>query len=266
MKSDGNVLGIDVGWSTGRKTSAVCLLRWDSRFIDWEIRRFRATDSEREDVILRAVGGRALVAVAIDGPLRRGFDEIGHYRNAERILTHRAVRERIGKPGQSSSPNGRELNRQANRAAKLVDERCSVETTSSPVRIAPRAIMEAFPNAFLGLMTDCPEALLPKRKSDRYFKHLARRGHFKRFLADLLPGRELKSSPNSITNHEDRAAFACALTALSVAAEDFTAVGDDDGWIILPPRRHFAAWAWDALSVAERAGNKRGRLYCSTAS
>ena len=263
MKADGNVLEIDVGWSTRCKSSAVCLLHWNSRYVDWEVHRFRATDAEREDAIRRTADDRPLAAVAIDGPLRQGFGEIGHYRSAERLLTHRGVRERIGKPGQSSSPNGRKLNQQANQSAKLVDERCRVNTTSSPVRIASRAIVEAFPTTFLGVMIDSPEALCrPKPKSDRYFKHLAEVGHFDCFLADLLPDRMLTGSLDSIRNHDDRAAFACALTALCVAAQDFTAVGDnDDGWIVLPPRRHFAKWAWDAISRAAEADNKGGQLY-----
>ena len=41
----------------------------------------------------------------------------------------------------------------------------------------------------------------------------------------------------------------CALTALCVAMGDYTAVGDSlDGWIILPPKHWFAAWALKAIS------------------
>ncbi len=41
----------------------------------------------------------------------------------------------------------------------------------------------------------------------------------------------------------------CALTALCVAMCDYTAVGDSlDGWIILPPKHWFAAWALKAIS------------------
>ncbi len=267
VKSSGNVLGIDVGWSTRRKSSAVCLLHWNSRHVDWEMRRFLAVDTEREDAVLRTAADRQLAAVAIDGPLRPGFDEIGRYRSAERILTHRDVRQRIGKPGQSSSPNGCKLNQQANESAKLVDEQCRLTETFSPVRIASRAIAEAFPTSFLGVMIDRPESLSVPRsgsRSDRYFTYLAETGHLESFLADLLPDRTLKRSLGSIRNHDDRAAFVCALTALCFASEDFAAVGDDvDGWIILPPRRHFSKWAWDAVSLAARADNEGGQLYRS---
>jgi len=39
----------------------------------------------------------------------------------------------------------------------------------------------------------------------------------------------------------------CALTALSIAANDYTAVGDANGWIVLPPRDLIASWAWPLL-------------------
>lgn len=259
--ANGSVLGIDVGWSTRRKSSAVCLLHWDSRDIDWEIRRFRATEAEREEAIRQTAGDRVLAAVAIDGPLRWSFDEIGLYRSADRILTYKEIRERIGKPGQSSSPNGRKLNRQANFSAELVEKQCLVKTTSSPVRIASHAIVEAFPTSFLGVMIDRPEELCrPRHRSDRYFKHLAGTKHFDHFLDDLLPG--LRAAPaGSIKDHDDRAAFVCALTALCVAKQDFTAVGDrDDGWIVLPPKRHFARWAWEAICRAANAENEDGQF------
>ena len=37
-----------------------------------------------------------------------------------------------------------------------------------------------------------------------------------------------------------------ALTALCVAAGDFTTVGDENGWIILPPRAFIQRWAIDS--------------------
>jgi hypothetical protein len=53
---------------------------------------------------------------------------------------------------------------------------------------------------------------------------------------------------NLIVNHDDRAALVCALTSLSVATGDFVAVGDDNGWIILPPRRFIQSAQWTLLN------------------
>ena len=256
----GSVLGIDVGWSSRRKSSAACRLSWSCREVSWEIRRFRATDTERECAIRQVAAGHALSAVAIDGPLKPGFDEIGRYRSAERLLSRGELPKRIGKPGQSSSPNGRKLNEQANLSARLVKTLCRIEEAVHSVRIDSQSIVEAFPTTFLGVMTECPETLnRPKARSDRYFVHLAEGGQLARFIACLLPGRKLGAELSTIGNHDDRAALVCALTALCVAIGDFTAVGDHcDGWIVLPPKRQFAEWAWKAVSrTVEHNGELR---------
>ena len=46
-----------------------------------------------------------------------------------------------------------------------------------------------------------------------------------------------------VTNHDDRAALICALTALCVAAGDYTAVGDTDGGSYCRHARFTSAWA-----------------------
>lgn len=80
-------------------------------------------------------------------------------------------------------------------------------------------------------------------------------------LADhCLPGRLLVQQPSTVTNHDDRAALVCALTALCVAAGDFLAVGDVDGWIILPPRAFVQDWAIGELE-ANAAGEALGTLH-----
>ena len=237
-RAHGSVLGIDVGWSTTDRSNAVCRLSWSSHEVSWEIRRFRAIDAERERAIRQVARDYALSAVAVDGPLKPGLDEIGHYRSAERLLSRGNLRKRIGKPGQSSSPNGRKLNEQANLSARLVKRVCCVEQAVHAVQIDPQTIVEAFPTTFLGVMIDRPEKLhRPKLRSDRYFVHLASGQHLDRLLAYLLPDRKPMALLSTVRNHDDRAALVCALTGLCVAIGDFTAVGDNlDGWIILPPR------------------------------
>jgi hypothetical protein len=47
----------------------------------------------------------------------------------------------------------------------------------------------------------------------------------------------------SVTNHDDRAGLICSMTALGVASGIFPAVGDEDGWIILPPLAFVQEWA-----------------------
>ena len=249
----GAVLGVDVGYSERSRSSAVCRLDWDPRRITWTIRRFRALPAEREATIAGVAGTGRIEAAAFDGPLRTGFDVVGRYRVAERMLTRR-LGARIGKPGQASAPVGKALNAAANDCAGVVLRRCDLAPAAHAVRIDARAVAEAFPGAFLGVMLADPAAVAASRadRSDVFFRHLAGDGTLERLLARLLPGRDLALPLDGVTNHDDRAALVCALTALCVAAGNFAAVGDADGWIVLPPRRFVQDWAWADLEANAR--------------
>lgn len=256
LPSKGFVLGIDVGCSPTKRSGSVCRLDWTSDSVGWSLARFRAAEPERTDTITRIAGSARLEAAAFDGPLRKGFDIIGRYRTAERMLTRR-LQPFIGKPGQSNAPVGKLLNQHANACAEIVLARCTLAVTDNSVRIHEKAIVEAFPSAFLGLMIDDPVSLNARRgdRSDTFYQHLAESGGIRRLLAHLLPNRSINEPLNTITNHDNRAALICALTALSVAAGSFTAVGDDDGWIILPPGELQPEWARELL--LQNAGEER---------
>jgi predicted RNase H-like nuclease len=247
ISQTGAVLGIDVGFSSKRRSSAICRLDWDDQSVRWTIDRFRADTADRQRAIKGVAGGMLVAAAAFDGPLRRGFDRIDRYRIAERMLTRR-LWSQIGKPGQSNSRMGKMLNDAANTCVDAVSTVCHIGPATHAIRIDGDAIVEAFPNAFLGVMIEDPTCLSTLRgnRSDVYFEHLA--GLLERILGHLLPGRKVASSIAKVTNHDDRAALVCALTALCVVASDFTAVGDNnDGWIILPPRAFVQNWAWRLL-------------------
>ena len=144
----GAVPGIDVGWSERRRSSAACLLTWAERTIGVQLCLFTARATHVRDSLAALVHGKRCLAAAIDGPLARGFPEIGRYRTAEMMLT-RAFRSTIGKPGQSSSPNGVLLNRAANQAAAILGQLACVGPAAHRCAIAGTAIVEAFPTAFL---------------------------------------------------------------------------------------------------------------------
>lgn len=248
IATSGSVIGIDVGCSLTRRSSSICRLDWSISTISWEIVRFRASEPERERVIAEVVGDHPIMVAAFDGPLRRGFDIIGRYRTAERMLTRR-LRPLIGKPGQSSAPIGRSLNHHANECVRHVLAHGNVQGAQHGVAIDPKALVEAFPSSFLGLMISDPVSLAARRRdrSDTYFRHLAATGELHSLIEYCIPGRHVASDPIGIVNHDDRAAFVCALSALSVAAGEFAAVGDDDGWIVLPPRKFIQSAQWDLL-------------------
>lgn len=264
LETQGAVIGIDVGCSPTRRSSAICRLDWTATSVAWDITRFRATEPEREDAIRGLAGGHDIAAAAFDGSLRRGFDIIGRYRPAERMLTRR-LQKLIGKPGQSSTPLGKSLNHHANACVRHVLTHAKVRDARHGTAIDAKAVVEAFPSSFLGLMIADPVALAARRgdRSDLFFRHLASNGRLQSLIADVLPGRHLATDPGDIVNHDDRAAFICALTALCIAAGDFVAVGDaTDGWIILPPKRFIQPTQWDLLS--QNAGEEDdGTLHVS---
>ena len=248
LASAGSVLGIDVGCSPRRRSSAVCRLDWDKQKIHWTIARFRAAEPERSATISRIAGETPLACVAFDGPLRSDLEPIGVYRVAERMLT-RGLQRLIGKPGQSSTPVGKQLNSHTNECAKIVLELGKLAPAMHRTAIHARAIVEAFPSSFLGLMITEPQLLDAQRvnRSDIFYMHLARTGALTRLISDLLPGRSLVDIFEAVTNHDDRAALVCAITSLCVASSRYSSVGDSQGWIILPPRDFIQPWAWQRL-------------------
>lgn len=240
------------------------MLRWTDTTIAWTIERFRAVEPEREQVIAALAAGGPTRVAAFDGPLRRGFDIIGRYRSAERMLTRR-LQPLIGKPGQSNSPVGRMLNLHANACLAHVLGHGAVAEARHAVAIDARAVVEAFPSTFLGLMIAGPAGLAARRadRSDTFFRHLASSGGLVALLQHCLPGRSLAQDVDDIVNHDDRAAFVCALTALCVTVDDFTAVGDAiDGWIILPPRAFIQPAQWSLLSQTA-SSETTGTLHAS---
>lgn len=159
----GAVLGIDVGWSEKRATSAVCRLDWDVGSITWDPPiRFRALETERVQSIRHCGADRQLLAIAIDGPLKRNFPIIGRYRIAEKMLTCKLATF-IGKPGQANVPNGKKLNEHANLCATTVVSTCGVAASRSDIAVHSQAIAEAFPTTFLGLMLDNPRSISTTR-------------------------------------------------------------------------------------------------------
>jgi len=253
-RETGSVLGVDIGFSRTRRSSAACRLDWNFTTVDFSIERFRASEPERSQV-LRRVADRPILAAAFDGPLRSDLELIGRYRIAEQILT-RQLQPFIGKPGQSSAPIGKCLNFHANACAKAVLGIGVVDEASHDHAIHDSAIVEAFPSSFLGLLIEAPLSLKVRRgdRSDTFYDHLARSGGLLK-----LPGRRPDKPFRAVVNHDDRAAVVCALTALCVVAGDYTVVGNEDGWIVLPPPSLIQSWAWKKLNENAQEGGLEWR-------
>ncbi|MGF1623263.1 MAG: hypothetical protein ACFCVH_00155 [Alphaproteobacteria bacterium] len=255
-----HVLGLDVGWSLVRRSSAACLLSWTDAEVSASIVRFTADPAVYRPALTALVGGRVLAAAAFDGPLRGDLEEIGLYRLAEKLMTGGLARH-IGKPGQTNSPNGRLLNRAASGYARDLLALAEVGASAHAAAIHAQAIAEAFPTSFLGCMLDAGFREPGKARSDSYYLRLTgdpRGDRLAGLIARLLPGRALRFAPADLRNHDDRAALVCAATALCIARRSYVAVGDDHGRIILPPRAAGDApglqdWAWTILAAGAAA-------------
>ncbi len=270
VPESGQVLGIDVGWSEKKKTTGACVLKWDARVVTLGLDRIATADSLQVE---RLAPGEVL-ALAVDGPLRGALDEIGVYRDAEMMLT-RGFAARIGKPGQSSSGNGRKLNAAANAVVRAALSGLQIARSQHDARIHELAVAEAFPTSFLGVMLD--EGCVPAhgQRSDAYYLHLLGPSstqppalpsdRLRGLIERLLPGRQIATDLATVQDHEERAALICAVTALCVACRKYVAVGDpENGYIVLPPKAAagepgLQPWAWSVIE-ANRKTNGTARV------
>lgn len=242
----GRVLGIDVGYSPTRPTTAFCSLSWTPSAINLLQSRATADRLGREQALhtIRGTSGLPFLGLAIDGPLRPGLDERLEYRTAECLLSRRLFQKR-GKPGQTNAGSGPQLHKHATMLAKLALESCPVSASIMPFSMSTLGVYEAFPNLFLGVL--CAECEYPNRPRQRrrwtdcLFPLVA--GQLDRLIESLLPGRQFQGVAATI-GHEPVAALTCAITALVAAAGEGVAVGSQmDGFIVLPP---YAFWGVSA--------------------
>ena len=244
-RSSGQVLGIDVGWSEQTDTTGACLLTWSESEVSFDVHHLPTDFDARQKKLRALVGGNEFDAVALDGPLRPGLDQINEYRLAELLLTRRFSNAGFGKPGQSNSPNGIMLNEHANQFAESVIAAKCVKRSEHAAAINDYAVVEAFPTTFLAVMLDEGRRPSSKAKSDIFYewllgpdapaRHMPDENRFEQLIDRLLPGRTLRSLTGDVTDHEHRAAVVCALTALCIAKNNYVAVGDSrNGYIILP--------------------------------
>lgn len=237
MHGHSRVLGIDVGFSETRRTTCFCLLEWDGTTASMSFRNTTADPARRRAALAELTNGKSRVAaVAVDGPLGPKLCGLTQYRAAEALLSQGAMQKR-GKPGQTSSPTGQKLHQHATALATLALELCDVAESSHAQAIHHKAVVEAFPNAFLAaLMAEHDFGALSRNASDVFWDRLCVSGAMAGLCSELLGDRTLSPSLAEITDHEERAGAVCALTALCVVRGAYAAVGDPVcGDIILPP-------------------------------
>ncbi|MCA1493016.1 DUF429 domain-containing protein [Ensifer sp. NBAIM29] len=240
-----SLLGIDVGFSQSRPTTGIA---WSlagavdaaKTHSDWERRKQKIPPATTFSVI------------AIDGPLTPPGAPDDLARLCERLFIRGAFQMRC-KPGLSHHGYGRFLRKAAGETAAQVAH-LAAATPIGPSVIPGAAIIEAFPNAFLGVLIGderfAPSKAAKRKKFDWLYDHALESGVFAELLTFIgwNDGRVLERVTDE-RDHERRAAWICLLTAACAAAGKAEAVGDEaGGWFWLPPAALWADWARRALA------------------
>ena len=257
-------LGIDVGYSQGRASTGLCLLELNQGRLRWACRNTGLEDAQRRRDLRGLIPkGTRISAVSIDGPLGQNLERVAYYRAADALLA-RGLFQRRCKPGPTNSPTGQALNSHATKLANIVlelmrDEHLYLQEATHPHYIHERRIVEAFPNSFLGVLLHSEYfANLPSRgkRFDHFWTLAIQYGLLENLVEHLAPQTFCDNPIGKITDHDHRAAFVCALTAMCIAKNQYVAVGDPEGGqIILPPSDVWpvpgdaaAPWAENALT------------------
>lgn len=236
-------LGVDIGFSRQVASTGICVV---SPLHTTPIRCVHVRTDRTLDAIQELLGNERPTSISIDGPLvpgkKRGvYNIIDGYRSCERLLSG-GIFQRRCKPGPTNSPRGQALHRQATKVAIAL----SAAFPKAPIH-------EAFPNAFLGVMMSPNVFRKPIRrgiKSDVFWQAGIKNKVLHRLLVHLYRGHAPKLVPHweKINNHDERAAFICALTARAVETRSSLLIeGDGDGAFALPPRSFVQRWALAAL-------------------
>ncbi len=247
-------LGIDVGYSKPYATTGLCLITLDQDRLWWECRNATTDECERTDDLRALIPYNAVLrGVGIDGPLCRGLGPVNHYRAAEAMLNHAGIRERCN-PSPANSGSGPSLHDHATTLARLFlalqsEKHCNIARADDErYTIHQSCIVEAFPDAFLAFLLPLNEiqaGISRGERSDQYWEVAVANGYLQALIRRLERGVHFDPL-GSIRNHDRRAAFICALSAMCVARNKYVAVGaPGSGDIILPPR---SVWGADAAA------------------
>jgi hypothetical protein len=260
-----SLLGIDVGFSKTNATTGVAVYERGA------LRSLCCVQSSPEDRAAVLRGDCKFDAVAIDGPILPKLADFRLRRHCESLLIGRGFHNRC-KPGMSHHGFGLDL-RAATRP--ITDESCLLTKTVSKnfgdrqVRFSI-PLVEAFPNAFLGVLlddTDYEEMGHASRgaKFDRIYERAVVTGRTAVLLEQLgwkcpeiCSAIKKETSENGRAAHEKRAALVCLLTAACALAGEAEYVGDTaGGWICLPPKELWASLAQQALEARKMKLERR---------
>jgi predicted nuclease with RNAse H fold len=235
-----SLLGIDVGFSERRKTTGIASYSFGQAA---RLHCVGSLPQDRAEVLLN----RPLYdAIAIDGPIVPTTNSEQIIRRCERLLSRGAFSKRC-KPGFSHFGTGLRLRQ----AATTIASEMPGYRRHNGVRV-----VEAFPNAFLGVMLDDKtyaafERIPRGKKSDIFFTQASRDRAFDRLFEclgwdDVTLQEQIQAVARATTriSHEHRAALVCVLTAACALSGQAAYIGDEVGGnICLPPFSLWAGWA-----------------------
>lgn len=253
-----DIAGIDAGLTLKERTSGVCRTGASGfvvghTYIDKLSRTLLLAPVQRFDCL------------GIDAPILP--KNVLHYdpRRVESLFMRGDYQSRC-KPGASHVPGtGQALRRSGCDAAIQF----AAETHATGVVPYPRVqtdqnIVEAFPNAFLGVMLDqqviAAAALTRGGKTDTFFSLCNTQDTFQALEQHLgWQDTAFWAAFPTTTNHDDLAALVCAATALCAHLGKYVAVGDTaGGYFFLPPWPLWKPWARQALETARQGQDLRG--------
>ncbi|MFN8666300.1 MAG: hypothetical protein U0164_03765 [Gemmatimonadaceae bacterium] len=197
--------------------------------------------------------------IAIDAPLLP--TAAGRVRVCEQVFASGMFQRRC-KAGFSHVPGtGQALRAAGHAAAEQFGKVAAVtESANFPRVVRSSNVVEAFPNAFLGVcLSEDTYGRMPRlrrgRKFDWLYDQWCIEGRFAELvgvLSDHLPATFAAQCENE-DDHEHRAALICVATAACVAANRYCAVGDEHGgYFFLPPWTLWSEWSRGGLGAASR--------------
>ncbi len=248
-----DIIGLDVGFSATRRTTGV------ARLVNGQLSLGLASSLWESRAEILGCRGETEVA-AIDAPI---LSEL-HWeaRSCERLFTFGAFQRRC-KPGLSHvRGTGRQLRKAGFDTGNQIASICSDSNgkIQFPRVWAGTNIVEAFPNAFLGVVVPVTRyEMMPHlrrgKKFDWLYDQWLEIDAFGEFTNELDPSGALLRECQNCANHEERAALVCVLTAGGVVLGKYTAIGDKNGgYFLLPQLKKWAPWARRELE------KQRGRL------
>ncbi|MCC7111056.1 MAG: hypothetical protein IT382_17315 [Deltaproteobacteria bacterium] len=242
-----SVAGVDAGMSFTDATTGVC------RTAPWLLTTAWADRASRLAALALPTGppGLTLEVVAIDAPLLPGLAWSTITRAVE-VAFQRGAFQKRGKPGLSHIPGtGQGLRRAGHDTAHHLRSQVAVGASSVFPRVAPENLVEAFPNAYLAvLLGDADHRTGALRRGERFDVLFDRAVGVLDKIAAALGGAGVFPAFSAIKDHDERAAAVCALTALGVAENRYSAVGDAvGGWFFLPAWQWWQPWGKGAIGA-----------------